>query len=396
MKKIYLFAGISAIFLLVAALAPLFSTAASPMVRKIVVFKAGVLNEPAREALMEKFGAVKVKNLDLIGGKAVLLPPKAEKALLQHPGILRIDDDVIVEALAKGGIAAKKPAPSQPAETLPWGINRIDADLAWSVTTADSIKVAVIDTGIDIKHPDLQGNLKGGFSAVSYTKSYNDDNGHGTHVAGIIGALDNTIGVIGVGHKIDLYSVKVLNRRGSGYLSDVIEGIDWAIASGMQVINMSLGTTADVQSFRDAVIRANQAGIVQVAAAGNSGGAVSYPAAYSQVIAVSATDNTDTIASWSSRGSEIDLAAPGVNIYSTYKGQTYKTLSGTSMASPHVAGVAALVLSLPAKCDYDLNGACSPDEVKQRLEATAEDLGAMGYDAFYGHGLIDAERAVIQ
>ena len=133
-----------------------------------------------------------------------------------------------------------------------------------------------------------------------------------------------------------------------------------------------------------------------MAAAGNSGGAVSYPAAYSQVIAVSATDNTDTIASWSSRGSEIDLAAPGVNIYSTYKGQTYKTLSGTSMASPHVAGVAALVLSLPAKCDYDLNGACSPDEVKQRLEATAEDLGAMGYDAFYGHGLIDAERAVIQ
>ena len=371
-------------------------TSAEPAMRKIVVFKTGVLNEPTREALVTKFGGIRVKNLDLIGAKVVLLSPKAEKVLKQHPAVLRIDDDIVVEALIRGGIAAKKPAPSQPAETLPWGIDRIDADLVWDTTTADTIKVAVVDTGIDLSHPDLKDNIKGGYNAISPLKSANDDNGHGTHVAGIIGAIDNTIGVIGVGPQIDLYGVKVLDRRGSGYLSDVIEGLDWAIANGMQVVNMSLGTSADVQSFHEAVQRVNQAGIVQVAAAGNSGGAVIYPAAYPEVIAVSATDNTDTIASWSSRGQQVDLAAPGVAIYSTYKGQTYKTLSGTSMAAPHVAGTAALLLSMPIGAyDSDGDGAWDPAEVQSKLQMTAKDLGVSGYDTLYGYGLVDAEKAVI-
>lgn len=357
-----------------------------PSVRKIVVFKSGVLNEPAREELLQKFGAVKIKDLTLIDGKAVLLPTKAEAALARENGILRIDDDVLVEALGK----------TQPAEVLPWGVNRIDADLVWGTTTGDPIRVAIVDTGIDLKHPDLIDNIKGGVSTVWYTTSYNDDNGHGSHVAGITAALDNTIGVIGIGPQIDLYAVKVLDRRGSGYLSDVIEGLDWAIQNGMQIVNMSLGTSADVLSFQEAVQRVNAAGIVQVAAAGNTGGAVIYPAAYPEVIAVSATDNTDTIASWSSRGPEVDLAAPGVSIYSTYKGQTYKTLSGTSMAAPHVTGVAALVLTQTAKCDLDLSGSCSPAEVQQRLESTAEDLGTVGWDPLYGAGLVDAEQAVVQ
>ena len=215
-------------------------------------------------------------------------------------------------------------------------------------------------------------------------------------MAGIAAAVDNTIGVIGVGPQIDLYAVKVLDRRGSGYLSDVIEGLGWAIQNGMQVVNMSLGTASDVQSFHDAVAEVYAAGITQVAAAGNTGEAVIYPAAYPEVIAVSATDNTDTIAPWSSRGPQIDLAAPGVSIYSTYKGSTYKTLSGTSMAAPHVTGAVALVLTQTAKCDTDLSGSCSPAEVQQRLEITAEDLGTAGRDDLYGSGLVDAEKAVIQ
>ncbi|MDO8663912.1 MAG: S8 family peptidase, partial [Candidatus Wildermuthbacteria bacterium] len=308
---------------------------AEPMARKIVVFKSGVLNEPAREALVKKFGGVKVKDLTLIDGKAILLSPKAEADLAKQAGVLRIDDDVEVFALAK--------TPQfQPVEVLPWGIDRIDAEKVWGQTTADPTKVAIVDTGIDALHPDLKDNLKGGVSTVSYTSSFNDDNGHGTHVAGIAAAIDNTIGVIGVGPKIDLYAVKVLDRRGSGYLSDVIEGLDWAIQNGMQVVNMSLGTTANILSFQEAVQRVNAAGIVQVVAAGNNGGSVLYPAAYPEVIAVSATDQTDTLASWSSRGPEVDLSAPGVSIHSTYKGQTYKTLSGTSMAAPHVTGAAAL------------------------------------------------------
>ena len=366
--------------------------------RKIVVFQTG-LNDAAKDEIVRYAGGVKLKNLDLIGAKAVYLPPKAEAALARQAGVLRIDDDVVVEALIRGGIAAK-PTPTQPSEVLPWGVDRIDADLVWGTTTGDPIKVAIVDTGIDVKHPDLIDNLKGGVSAVGYTSSYNDDNGHGTHVAGIAAAVDNEIGVIGVGPEIYLYAVKVLDRRGSGWLSDVIEGLDWVITQkntqgGDWVVNMSLGTTSYNKSFEEAVKKVNAVGITQVAAAGNKyGGAVDYPGAYDEVIAVSATNKSDRIANFSSVGPQVDLAAPGVSIYSTYKGSTYKTLDGTSMASPHVAGTAALVLTQTTKCDSDLNGICSPAEVQQRLEATAEDLGAVGRDDLYGSGLVDAEKAV--
>ena len=395
-NKLYLLViglGVVAMVLGLTAIAAKSSATAEPMYRKIVVFKSGV-EESVKEALINKFDGEKIKDLGLINGKAARLTAKAEKDLVRQPGVLRIDDDVVVEALVRNDIIAKR-APSQPAETLPWGVDRIDAEKVWAVTTGDLVKVAVIDTGIDVFHPDLKDNIKGGMSAVAYTASYNDDNGHGTHEAGIIGAIDNTIGVIGVGHQIDLYAVKVLDRRGSGYLSDIIEGLDWAISNGMQVVNMSLGTASNILSFREAVQRVNAAGIVQVAAAGNSGGSVIYPAAYPEVIAVSATDSSDKIASWSSRGPEVDLSAPGVSIYSTYKGQIYKTLSGTSMAAPHVTGVIALMIDRKT-CDYDLNGICTPAEVQQKLEATAEDLGVVGKDNLYGAGLIDAEKAIIQ
>ena len=368
-----------------------------PMSRKIVVFKSGV-DEQTKEVLIKKSGVEKIKDLRLVNGRVVLLTIEAEKSLARHKDILRIEDDVVVfipplENSVNSIRSFKRAAFIQPAQVLSWGIDRIDAEKVWATSTADTIKVAIIDTGIDRTHRDLIDNLKGGFSAVGYTTSFNDDNGHGTHVAGIVGAIDNTIGVIGVGPKIDLYAVKVLDRRGSGYLSDVIEGLDWAIANNMQVINMSLGTTVNTPSFWEAIQRVNSAGITQVAAAGNSGGSVNYPAAYLEVIAVSATDIYDNVPSWSSRGSEVDLSAPGVSIYSTYKGGKYKTLSGTSMAAPHVAGVAALVIDKKT-CDYDLDGICSPAEVQQRLEATAEDLGATGRDNLYGFGLIDTEKAI--
>lgn len=368
-----------------------------PITRKIIVFKQGVLDEKAKEALIEKFGGVKIKDLSLIDGKAVFLSPKAEAELAHHSGILRIEDDIIVEALEKKYSKIERTA-TQPSEILPWGVDRIDAEKVWDITTGDPIKVAVIDTGIDLKHPDLKDNIKGGYNAINPRKSANDDNGHGTHVAGIIAAIDNEIGVVGVGPKIDLYAVKVLNAAGSGYLSDVIEGLDWAIKNKMNVVSMSLGTTTYSQSFEDAIKRVNAAGIVQVAAAGNNGpgsNTVNYPAKFAEVIAVSATDSNDAIASWSSRGPEVDLAAPGVNIYSTYKGSTYKTLSGTSMACPHVTGVVALLLSTPDKCDSNSDGKCSPEEVQQRLEATAKDLGAIGKDYLYGAGLVDAYSAIM-
>lgn len=348
--------------------------------QKIVVFQTSALNEAAQNELIARTGGVKLKNLDLIGAKVVWLPSKAaENALLANAGVLRIDNDVEVYALE---------------QVLPWGISRIRANQAWTYTTGNGIKVGIIDTGIQLNHPDLVANIKGGYNAINSRKSADDDNGHGTHVAGTVAAVNNSIGVVGASHQSWLYAIKVLNVNGSGYLSDVIEGIEWAISHNLQVINLSLGTSSNVQSFHDAIIAAKNAGIVVVAAAGNNGGAVLYPAAYPEAIAVSATDQNNVIASWSNRGPEIDLAAPGVSIYSTYKKSSYATMSGTSMATPHVSGSAALLLARPQACDTNNDGKCSPDEVQIRLQNTALDLGESGFDPLYGWGLVDALAAV--
>ncbi|MEK7520679.1 MAG: S8 family peptidase [Patescibacteria group bacterium] len=392
MKKIYRFLGKVAVLAVILAFSGIASVSrAEPeqAARKIVVFKPGV-EESEKEAAIGKSGGRKIKPLRLINGEAVLLSKNAERALSKNSDVLRIDDDVVVEALAKAGAI-------QPPQTLPWGINRVDAELVWpSGNSGDAVKVAVVDTGISADHPDLKNNIKGGYNAINPLKSWNDDNGHGSHVAGIIAALNNAIGTVGAAPLADLYAVKVLNRQGSGYLSDIIEGLDWAIANNIQVVNMSLGTSSDILSFREAVQRVNAAGVVQVAAAGNSGGSVGYPAAYPEVIAVSATDSGDALASFSSRGPEVDLAAPGVGIYSAYKGTGYATLSGTSMAAPHVAGSVALVLSVPISVAYDadFDGVWDPAEVQRKLQDRAVDLGVSGFDNLYGWGLINAFNAV--
>jgi subtilisin len=363
--------------------------------RKIVVWKHGVKDFEKENTIAASRGQ-KMKDLRLIHATVVVFPDKeGVLALKNNSNVLRVDEDVVVEALLKENSGKTRQAAAQPAEVLPWGIDRIDAEKVWpSGNTADPIKVGIIDTGISNKHPDLLANIKGGVNTINPLKSWNDDNGHGSHVAGIVAALDNDIGVIGAGPQIDLYAIKVLGTNGSGYLSDVIEGIQWAIDHHMQVINMSLGTASDIPSFHDAVIAAKNAGIVVVAAGGNSGGAVNYPAAYPEVIAVSATDKSDVLASWSSRGPEVDLAAPGVDIYSTYKGTGYATLSGTSMAAPHVTGAAALVLSTPVGAyDANANGKWDPDEVQKKLQDTATDLGDPGFDNLYGWGLVNAFAA---
>lgn len=358
--------------------------------RKIVVWQTGV-NETAKGKLLSKHGAVKSKDLPLVNGSSVWLPNKAsENALKQNAAVKRIDEDALVTTLGKPSASV------QLAQVLPWGVDQVDAELVWpSGNTADPVKVAIIDTGISKDHPDLASNLKGGYNAINIAKSWNDDNGHGSHVAGIVAALNNTIGVVGAAPLSDLYAVKVLSRSGSGFTSDVIEGIQWAMANGMQVANLSLGSSSDVQALHDAVIAARNAGMLVVAAAGNNSGAVIYPAAYPEVLAVSATDSNNLLASFSSRGPEVDLSAPGVSVYSTYKGTGYATLSGTSMAAPHVTGVAALVLNTPVGTyDVNLNGKWDPAEVQQKLQDRATDLGTSSFDNLFGWGLVNAYNAV--
>lgn len=379
--------------LVVVFMLPAIASAGSKPVRVIVVFDNAAVHAAAMQHI-ERLGGAKIKDLPMVDGAAFYLPSKAaEHAVAGISGVKYVEPDLVVQALGK-------PVPRQPTEVLPWGVDRVNADLVWAFYTADPVKVAVVDTGIDTKHPDLTGNLGGGMSAVSYTSSYNDDNGHGSHVAGIIAAVDNSIGVIGVAPAADLYAVKVLDRNGSGYLSDIIEGLDWAVAHDIDVVNMSLGTSTYSWLFELVVQDTIDSGVVVVAAAGNSGpgaNTVMYPAKFAGVIAVSATnsDSLNTIASFSSRGPEVDLAAPGVSVFSTYKNQSYATLSGTSMASPHVAGVAALVLSSSIGADdLDHDGVWDPNEVEARLERTAQDLGATGPDNDYGYGLVDAYQAV--
>jgi len=237
------------------------------------------------------------------------------------------------------------PTPTPGPQTTGWGISQIGAPSVWGTTTGAGVKVAVIDTGVNQNHPDLAANVAGCVSFVYYTTSCEDDNGHGTHVSGIIAAENNNLGVVGVAPDAKIYALKVLDSSGSGYLSDIISALNWSVANHMQVANMSLGATIDVQSFHDAVTAAEQAGVIEVVAAGNSGpgsNTVTYPGAYPEVIGVAATDSSNNVPSWSSRGPQVDIAAPGVNIYSTYKNNGYATLSGTSMATPHVTGTVAL------------------------------------------------------
>lgn len=322
------------------------------------------------------------------------LPDNAIKGLSKNPKIKYIKEAVVVSATE---------------DTLDWGVDRIDAEKVWGdgedavdvtkSTTGNGVKVAILDTGIDIDHSDLAGNVKGGWNIIADNSDFDDPNGHGTHCAGIVAAADNGFGVIGVAPEAHLYGVKVLDRRGRGTEDDVAAGILWAIENEMDIVSMSLGADVPMEPVGLACTAADDAGVLLVAAAGNDYEAgedtVDYPGAYPEVIAVAGTDTTnkddpesgnDYKYSNSSTGPEVEIAAPAVSILSTYSRNRYAYASGTSMATPMVAGTAALVM--------DANPGISSAEVRLQLNNTAEDLGDPGWDQVFGNGFVDAEAAV--
>lgn len=390
------------------------AAAQSKPFRTIVILEEGVSDNQVRSKVSEIGGTIENEMLG-VNGVVVNLPSQARlPSLVNLPEVVRVEEDVKVSAYQppnkcspwpecrNNDDGGTDPAPA-PAEVVDWGVDRIDADLAWSVNSGNGARVAVIDTGLDKDHPGLAGNIAGGVNFVASGKGpswksivdssdWDDDNGHGTHVGGTIAELGDETGYKGVANEASLYGVKVLGKDGSGYLSDVANGIYWSIDNNMDVINMSLGTSTNSQTLQDAVDSADAAGVVVVASAGNSGDGVGttnevgYPAKYSSVIAVAATDSVDGTPDWSSEGSEVEIAAPGVSITSTWHDGAYNTISGTSMASPHVTGVAALMLAN--------NASLTNDQVRSTLRLTADDLGATGFDNFYGWGLVDAEEAV--
>jgi subtilisin len=275
-------------------------------------------------------------------------------------------------------------------EVLPWGVDRVDAELVHPTNKGTGVKMAILDSGIDLDHPDL--NVAGNVTFVLGTINGDDDNGHGTLVAGIVAALDNEIGVIGVAPEVALYSVKVLNSTGGGVMSVILSGIQWSVDNGMQVMNMSFGGSLDwPASLKQALDTAYNAGMVIVAGAGNGGtpdgqgNNVWAPARLKQVIAVGSTDESDNRYTTSSTGWDLEVMAPGVNIYSTAMGGGYGYITGTSASSPHAAGVAALLIT---------SGLTNNVTLRHRLRDSAIDLGTAGWDPQYGNGLINIVQAL--
>lgn len=229
-------------------------------------------------------------------------------------------------------------------QTQNWGIDVCLIKEFWKSSRGKGIKVAVLDTGIT-PHVDLDGQWTSAFNCSS-DPDFSDKSSHGSHCAGIIAAVDNDQGVIGVAPECTLIPIKVLNNDGSGSYQSICKGLRTAIDMGAHIISMSLGSSSEPPAdVHNLLIEATQKGIIVIAAAGNDGGGVNYPAKYNEVIAVGALDKNGNIAHFSSRGGELKSVAPGVDIFSTIPVNAYGLMSGTSQACPFVAGLCALLLS---------------------------------------------------
>lgn len=355
-----------------------------PRARAIVVFADGTADREVKRIVRSMGGKV-VGYLPLVNAAVCdLSDAEAIVTLSSHQQVARVDDDLEVRAYCRWLRKDSSPQ-AQPAESVPWGVARVDAPSAWNGVPPDlgsGVDVAVLDTGIDLTHPDLSPNLAAGVNLVDPRRPPADDNGHGTHVAGSLAAALNGFGVVGVAPKVRLHPVKVLDNQGSGTLSGIIQGLDWCVKNGIRVVNMSLGSPEGNSTFREAIAQAAEAGITLVAAAGNAGpnpDTVGYPARYPEVIAVGAMTASDSVAAYSSRGPEVTVVAPGDAISSTWPGGGYRELSGTSMAAPHVSGLVSLLLA----AEPDLK----PAAVKERLQNAAEPLHGLGPED-QGKGLV--------
>ncbi len=351
-------------------------TAADGTVPVIIRFKTPP--GQAERTAVESTGGKVSKSFTIVNAVAARVTPAGKEQLKSNGLVAAVEDDLPIRA--------------HDAELdNTWGVKQINAGLVHDGgNKGTGVKVCLLDTGVTTTHPDLYLNYKGGYDYVNNDADPSDDNGHGTHTAGTIAALMNAANVRGAAPQVDLYAYKILDASGSGYASTIISALQECVRIGGKVTNSSFGSTADLGStVHSAYDSAKKSGVVNVASAGNSGAGtntVGFPGQYSSVIAVAATDSSNAWASFSSTGPAVAVAAPGVSILSTYLGGGYAYMSGTSMASPHVAGVAALVIAC---------GIASPDSVRQRLTSTALDLGTAGRDDYYGAGLIQADKAAM-
>ena len=337
------------------------------------------ISEKEKDSVLSSVGAKRERRLNKINAERVRVPKSKVKEI-----VVSLKKNSKIKYAEPDFVAKKVESPNDPYYSSQWGLPKIKAEGGWDKTHGgDLALVAIADTGIDDSHPDLSGKV---IKRANFTwDSDVDGDGHGTHVAGIVAATtNNSLGVASLGYDSKLISVKVLDNSGSGYYSWIANGIIWAADNGAKVINLSLGGSFDSSTLRDAVNYAWGKGVVIVAAAGNSNNSRAlYPAYYSNSIAVAATDSSDNKASFSSYGWWVDLAAPGVSIYSTYKGG-YAYLSGTSMATPFVSALSSLV--------FANNPAFANSQVRNKIESTAERIARTG--TYWTYGRIDACAAL--
>src|SRR5829696_4176034 len=403
-----------------------------PPTKVIVMFREAPGS--AEQRLIREAGGTIDHVYTLIDGIAGEVPANAIAGLRRNPRVRSVNEDLTVSAVE----------PVVEAATT----TDIEYDNAWGVTHIGSravheagfwgqgVKVAVIDSGIDYIHedpsatnppvdPEFLGNYKGGVNYIANGRAVDDpmdDNGHGTHVAGILAAEKNGYLVVGVAPQVDLYALKILDAAGNGYESDLVAALQWSVGHGFDVVNMSLGTHTDDPALKLAVANAAAAGLLMVAASGNTvtfeeifgyGCPVAYPAAYDKVMATTFTNQNDALTGYSCTGSQVDFASPGDEIFSTVPVGTcancsrlgYAALSGTSMASPHLAGAVALLLSAGIA---DANDPGLFDDVRARLCATANTgYGVQSifgstpipksdarYAKYFGCGVLDVGEAV--
>ncbi len=364
----------------------------------LVKFKPGT-DESTIASINAKHGAAVSKKIEKIGVLKLKLasgvdPAAVRAAYASDPSVEFAEPNFAVRALL---------TPNDPNLTEQWALHNtgqtggipdsdIDAPEAWDFENGDpAILTAVVDTGVDLDHPDLAGRILQGRDFVNDDNDAQDDNGHGTFMAGVIAALThNGVGMAGVTWFGQILPVKVLDSGGGGFIADVADGIIFAADNGADIINLSLGTSDNSLTLGNAVKYAFDKGSVLVAAVGNENGPVVYPAAYDPyVLGVAATDHNDQRASFSNFGPEVDVAAPGVSIFSTYFNDTYLIASGTSASAPFVSGVAGLVLSQ--------DPALTPDQLMQRIKSTSQDVNQgsfPGEDDYLGSGRVNAFNAL--
>ncbi|NOU50159.1 S8 family serine peptidase [Pseudoalteromonas sp. JBTF-M23] len=337
-----------------------------------VNYKQQALTSFARQLNLDPMTA-----LPSVNAVVMEVSPEKLEELKENPQVANVEED---------------PKRFLMAESTPYGINMVQANQL-ADNMSGNRKVCIMDTGYTLNHPDLPSTgITGndGYGSNDTGNWYNDGNGHGTHVAGTIAAIGgNGQGVVGVNPsgQLGLHIVKVFNDQGNwAYGSDLIKAIEQCEAAGANVTSMSLGGSGSSSAERNAFQQSYNRGVLHIAAAGNSGNSsLSYPASYDAVVSVAAVDSSENKASFSQYNSQVEIAAPGVGVNSTWNNNGYKSISGTSMATPHVSGVAALVWSHFPNC--------TNDEIRKVLNNTAKDKGAAGRDTSYGYGIVQAKAA---